>query len=414
MNGGCIYQPDPAVWHWIAETNRGSQVQVKIRGTAAAGGTVGASTDLNVSFSADDIDGGLYYWTTSNGTGIMRFDFASTTQTEAERFLGTQLTGGTCVGCHALSRDGSKLIAEAGGQNDGRTLLLDVASLMPMVPFGSTEKSVFESWNPDGAQYVGVYGDNGATDYSLMLFDGVSGQKMGNIPGTGDATHPADHPDWSPDGNRIVYTRVGKKGTSQRPHDGSIEMVTDAGGGAWGAPVELVPGVASTNRYYPTFSPDGSFLIFDESTCTSGGNECDADTDATARLFAVTAATGQTPVELVNTNAPGRMDNGKTALTNTFPKWSPFVFQRTAEQGSKLEWVTFSSTRQYGLRKPPAGQAGNDESDTGTLIWMAGVDPDVVAAGGDPSFAAFALPFQDLTTSNHIAQWTQKVVPPVE
>jgi hypothetical protein len=27
-------------------------------------------------------------------------------------------------------------------------------------------------------------------------------------------------------------------------------------------------------------------------------------------------------------------------------------------------------------------------------------------AGTDPSFAAFALPFQDLTTSNHIAAWT--------
>jgi len=28
-------------------------------------------------------------------------------------------------------------------------------------------------------------------------------------------------------------------------------------------------------------------------------------------------------------------------------------------------------------------------------------------AGGDPSFAAFCLPFQDVATSNHIAQWTK-------
>ena len=32
-------------------------------------------------------------------------------------------------------------------------------------------------------------------------------------------------------------------------------------------------------------------------------------------------------------------------------------------------------------------------------------------AGTDPSFPAFALPFQDITTSNHIAQWTETVVP---
>ena len=67
---------------------------------------------------------------------------------------------GTCVGCHALSRDGSKLVAEAGGQNDGRLLLLDVAKNALLVPFGQPEKSVFESRAPGGDEYVGVYGDS--------------------------------------------------------------------------------------------------------------------------------------------------------------------------------------------------------------------------------------------------------------
>ena len=39
-------------------------------------------------------------------------------------------------------------------------------------------------------------------------------------------------------------------------------------------------------------------------------------------------------VPLANANAPGKLDNGVTALTNTFPKWSPFNFQRTGELGS--------------------------------------------------------------------------------
>jgi hypothetical protein len=43
---------------------------------------------------------------------------------------------------------------------------------------------------------------------------------------------------------------------------------------------------------------------------------------------------------------------------------------------------------------------------------MAAIDLDA-PAGTDPSFAAFALPFQDITTSNHIAQWTTQVVPPI-
>lgn len=42
----------------------------------------------------------------------------------------------------------------------------------------------------------------------------------------------------------------------------------------------------------------------------------------------------------------------------------------------------------------------------GTLIWMVAIDPARLARGQDPSSPAFCLPFQDITTSNHIAQWT--------
>jgi len=43
-------------------------------------------------------------------------------------------------------------------------------------------------------------------------------------------------------------------------------------------------------------------------------------------------------------------------------------------------------------------------------LWMAAIDLDA-PAGDDASFVAFALPFQDLATSNHIAQWTTQIVP---
>ena len=66
--------------------------------------------------------------------------------------------------------------------------------------------------------------------------------------------------------------------------------------------------------------------------------------------------------------------------------------------------MTFSSTRQYGLRTPPK-PADTDETTKGTLIWMVGINLGV--GNGDPSFTAFCLPFQDITTSNHIAQWTK-------
>jgi hypothetical protein len=402
LNGGCIYQPDAPVWSWIAESHRGAgPVTWRVRGTDDSGSGVGTSGDFAMRFAPDDVTGGIYYWTTTK-RAIMRYDFASPTQTVAEQFIDSQMTGGTCVGCHALSRDGKKMVAEAGGQNDGRILLLDVATKTPLVPFGSTQKSNFESWAPDGSQFVGVYADNGATNFNLMMFDGTTAAVIETVEAGGTSTNPTNHPDWSPLGDRIAFVNVGVKNTLQMMYNGEIRTVAKSGGG-WQPPSVLVARAPGKNRYYPAFAPDGTMLVFNESTCNSGntGGECNGDTDPTAKLYAVNAISGGTPTALDRANGPGVADNA-TTLTNSFPKWNPFVFKATST-GGRLAWVTFSSTRKYGLRSPP----GN-----GTLLWMAAVDLDA-PAGTDPSFFAFALPFQDITTSNHIAQWTTEVVGPI-
>jgi hypothetical protein len=403
LNGGCIYMPDPQVWAWIAESHRGTTpLTWRLRATNDAGTGVGTSGDFTISFAPDDLSGGIYYWTTSTGS-IMRYDFASSTQTVAEKFIGTEATGGTCVGCHALSRDGKKLVAEAGGQNDGRVLLLDVATKQSIVPFGSTQKSNFESWNGDGSAFVGVYADNGATNYNLMVFNGTTGVVDETIEAGGTKTNPTNHPDWSPTGDRIAYVNVGVMNTLQMMYNGEIRTVAKSNG-AWQPYQVLVPRAPGKNRYYPSFAPDGQMLVFDESTCASGntGGDCNGDTDPTAKLFAIDGVAGGTPTALTRANAPGVADNGQTSLTNSFPKWNPFIGHKTRE-GGRIAWMTFSSTRKYGLRSPPG---------SGTLIWMVAIDLDA-PAGTDPSFAAFALPFQDITTSNHIAQWTTQVVPPI-
>jgi len=362
-------------------------------------------------FSKDDVRGGLYYWTTSNGTGIMRWNFGNTTATTAERFIGTQFTGGTCVGCHALSRDGTKIVASAGGQNSGKVLLFDVANAKPLASYPLAQLSQFESWDPTGKRFVGLYTDDQKTGPSdLIMFDGATGAVTGKIAVGG---RRADHPDWSPDGKRIVFTSVDTAGsyTDQRPGKGGISYVDDDGTSNWTAH-DLLPAAAGKNRYYPAISPDTSFpvMIFNESTCPSGSNydmACDADSDPSAKMWATPLPPAATkPVELAAADAPGVADKGTTNLTNSFPKWAPFTF--ALDEQHTLLWLTVSSIRQYGLRPPPSNSSS--ESTSGTLIWMVGFDPQALSNGMDPSFAAFALPFQDITTSNHIAQWTQDVV----
>lgn len=402
LNGGCIYLPDPVLYGWIANSSRGTEkVTWSLRATDDTGTGVGSSAQMHVGFALADVSGGIYYWTTTTES-IMRYDFAGS-DAAATKLIDASFNG-NCIGCHALSRDGTKLVAEVNGQNDGRTALIDIATLTAKNgALGSTPKTMFESWNPDGSQYVAVYGDNGATNYDLMLIDGNDGTLASTIPVGGTATNPTDHPDWSADGQRIAFVRVGIKGTMQRMNNGGIFTVAQAGA-TWTAPTALVPAENLKNHYYPAFAPDGRLLVYDESTCTSGNNngtECNADTNPTATLFAIDSVAGGSPVALANANAGGVLDGTTTALTNSFPKWNPFIAPATAA-GGHIAWITFSSKRAYGLR--------SGTPDNGTLLWMAAVDLDA-PAGTDPSSVAFALPFQDYATSNHIAQWTTKVVP---
>jgi len=418
---GCVYQPAPALWSAISNANAGQgDVSLVVRGTDDTGSSVGNSSPFHMQFSKDNIDGALYYWTTSGKSAIMRWDFSGSTQSAQAYLTPTNTNVTSCIGCHALAPDGSKMVVSANGQGDGRLLLWDIANNKALRPYPLSQRSQFESWNSDGTQFVGVYGDAQSTTRpgkagpaDLMIFDGMTGAMTSTIALGGLR---ADHPDWSKSAdapNTIVFTSadVTAATTDQRPSTGGIDFVQYSGA-AWGGPQTLVPSVLGKNRYYPAIAPDGDLVVYDESTCTAGtptagavpDKSCDADTDATATMFLTSISSGgSSPIALDNANKGGVADGATTALTNSFPKWSPFIGKLNEQQ--QLVWLTFSSTRQYGLRAPPPSSASSDETKLGTLVWMVGIIPRV--GGGDPSYTAFVLPFQDITTSNHIAQWAK-------
>ncbi len=414
---GCIYQPDPGLWSAISIGNAGQgDVSLVVRGTDDTGTSVGDSSPFHMQFSKDNIDGALYYWTTSGKSAIMRWDFSGSTQS-AQAYLTPANTSVTsCIGCHALAPNGDAMVVSANGQGDGRLLLWDITTNKARQPYPLSQRSQFESWNSDGTQFVGVYGDAQSTTrpakagpVDLMIFDGMTGMKTSTIALGGLR---ADHPDWSKSvdaPNTIVFTSADPTAATsdQRPATGGIDFV-QYDGAAWGAPQTLVPSELGKNRYYPAIAPDGNLVVYDESTCsgtpTAGAApdlSCDADTDATATMFLTKINGGGTPIALDNANRGGVADGATTALTNSFPKWSPFIEKLNEQQ--QLVWLTFSSTRQYGLRAPPPSSADSNETKLGTLVWMVAINPGV--GGTDPSYSAFCLPFQDITTSNHIAQW---------
>jgi hypothetical protein len=422
---GCIWEPSGETWTWIAYSNAGgAPLNVQVRGTDDAGSAVGTSATLGMRFARDELRGTIYYWTVSDGGRIMRYDFGASAGA-AEPVMGPETTtSGRCVGCHALSPDGTKLVGSVGGQNNGGMILMDLETFTPLRNQSAAGDRVlqFASFAPDGNTMVGVYGDDRALPVygDLLLFDthctpdtmDTCGVMTGRIRLGG---REASHPDWSPDGTRIAFTDVGRHNTSQRPLHGGISYVEREGDG-WSGPRELVPRADGRNRYNPAHAPDSSFVVYNESVCPDGNTasrDCNADTDPSATMYAVPRA-GGTPVALGRAQQRGALDD-TDRLANTFPRFAPFLF--VLDGGDlgmrRITWLSFSSTRRYGLREQLPSSSG--ESDRGTWVWVTAVDPEAVNDGVDPSFPAFVLPFQDLGTSNHIAVWTTESVgvPPI-
>lgn len=397
LNGGCVYTPSEDVWRFVADTNRGTEepVVVSVQGTDDEGSAKGGSGEVRVHVGAIDVAGALYYWSTTE-RAIMRVDFGAR-QEVPERFFPPEGQSGTCYGCHALSPDGSRMSLSQNGQNDGELTILDVESRAELLSASGDAREQFQAWDPSSSMFAAMYGDDEPPDTHLRIRDGDTGAVLDEI----DIGQEISHPHWSPAGDRIAFTVVTHHQTSQRPGRGGISYVEQQAGG-WSTPIELLPPVDGLNRYTPVYSPDGSYLVYVESTCPDGETytaSCDADADDVAKLWAIDIDGGAS-IPLLGAGAPGPLDDGDN-LANTFPRWAPFEDARFKNGDGRVHWLTFSSRRQYGLRDPEGRQ----------LLWMVAVDPDRVDDGQDGSYPAFALPFQDLATSNHMAQWAEVFVP---
>jgi hypothetical protein len=201
-----------------------------------------------MAFSKENINGGLYYWNT-NGT-IQRYDFGYPLQAPELYMSAAQAGAMTCVGCHALSRDGKAMAIGKDIPAPAPFTAYDVATRQPLVGTSGVVQGAanFFAFSPV---------------WALLFSNGV---QIGIMDVTTGATiNPAlvplgTMPDWSPDGKLIVYSKpaspppfgVGIPGVQ----GGSLETV-EILPGSLGAPKVLVPSQGQ-NNYYPAFSPTSS------------------------------------------------------------------------------------------------------------------------------------------------------------
>ena len=375
IGAGCGYTPDAKQWKAIVTALKGDDaVTVKVRGKDASSALIGGSNGRKLQVAEEDIQGGLYYWNATPGA-IVRYDFGTPNQKAKLFYTAPEAKALFCVGCHAMSLDGSRMAVGLDMPAPAPLRVIDVASKKLL----SSGAANFMGFSPDGKLLITSDGNSLVARVSATLAPLAPNPLRAK----------GSMPDWAPEGTRVVYAEpatvipfpVGTPGISK----GSLKVLNfDPKTGKFSSTSRTLVASAGENNYYPTFSPDGKWVVFNRSS----GSSYDAK-DAT--LWIVRADGKSKPIEL-------KLANGGSNLTNSWPKFSPFLQKY---RGGKLMWFTFSSRRDYGLRLKGKAQA---------QLWMAAVDPSKGELSTDPSFTAFWLPFQNIKTGNHIAQWTKKVI----
>jgi hypothetical protein len=474
-SGGCELVLSAMQWSFLASANRGlTPVTITVRGTTDGVCASSSAASTHIEFAEQDLLGAIYYWkstVTAVGTGgqIWVKSFGDANPEQQVTGTGGALAA-SCNGCHALSRDGLRMVVYSDDNDsddeysDVTGSLIDMTTKMAIgtayAGRGTGQPPGFSTFYPDHTLYLTSNGLPNPPPNTFAFWDGNAGT-AGMTAALGLATDRPTMPDFSPDGKSVVYvlptkaaswdvptvssgatsgrrTGGGGGGRSPRGDDdhifgGSLYTAAYAGNQMLGTPQAFVTS-AGENNYYPSYSPDGQFIVFDRAAhdasvatidgCLTTPNPLcpnDSFSNPAARLM-LTGAAAAAPVDL--TAANGSAAGAPVPLSNSWPRWSPFV---QTYKGNKLLWVAFSSTRDYGLRVrnhqtgmyqcypadsyalpgAPHGQAFAASCQQPQL-WMAAINLSA-AAGQDPSRVAFWLPFQDITTHNHTPQWTQQV-----
>jgi len=455
-SGGCELQLDPTMWKFIANQNRGADpVTITVRGTTDGTCASQSQSSVRLAFAQDDMLGVIYYWKstiTANGVGGQVWE-KSFGDAVPEVDVSSAF-GGTCNGCHALSRDGARMFIDSDDDDsddeygDVGSSLVDMSTKQPLGGGGGRGNmpAGFATFFPDHSKFLLSDGDQTPPTNRFYQYDGNTDGQLADAP-CGTSAQTPTMEDWSPDGKSVIFVMPQALGKWDQVNDdhvfGGSLFTMSYNAGAFG-PASALLSSQGENNYYPSYSPDGSLVVFDRAvadnsaggltgcTGTAPRRACpnDSFSNPAARVMVMKGAAGSTPVDCEAAN--GSSAAKPLNWSNSWPKWSPFLQNY---KNDKLLWIAFSSTRDYGLRVRNHVNGANQyqcypsDSYENTItshhqpfdpacqqpqIWMAAIDVTTAAnqAPKDPSRPAFCLPFQDITTHNHTPYWTQSTAPP--
>lgn len=388
-----------SVWDQGAIRTYGKSDPYTLELALLSGGTVTSKATIDFKIAQATVKGSIFYNSYSSGLpgasggNVLRIP----PNGKAEVFL-----SGNCNGCHSVSADGSRLLAQINLVSFGNTFQLS-ANSGPNPP-GATNAGPRGSYGalyPDGSKYLSTsvqmevaranlaQGIGGTPD--ATLWDTATGMM---VPNTGIPSG-ALMPMFSPDGTRLAFN----------------DFAIDAGHGLVIMDYNTKTDTASNYRMltkdadtmrpsWPFILPDNGGVIYarTDSADFSGlgaGLLGSAIPGPFSELQVVDIASGKVTVlaQAMGYRTPDDAAKGNTYLPfgaeelshNYFPTVSPVA-------AGGYFWVFFDAVRHY-------GNMGIQRQ-----LWGAAVDisPDGKYVS-DPSHPAFYLPGQEFGTGNHRA-----------
>ena len=407
---GYVLTIPKSIWTQLFQFPDHPAWQVRVLAATVQGGKLTGnlltSKPVTLHVSGQKAGGAVYYWNTM---------MQSVRVIEAGKTVATTVpTGsGMCAGCHSISPDGSTVAVShmmGAGMTSMSMQLVTAKSGNTPTWLNAKAAAVLSSSFTIAAAFSPKYftptdkwlvvPTSGSASFiptptKLMAIDLIKGNATALVKG-GDLGQAA-FPTWSPDGNFVVYASakdVGNGFSATMPT--SLYSVPFNGGQGGMATVLTGADDAGAFQYYPAFSVDGQWIAYNRvdpaaPSCPSSGSGGGPSSGGSGTYDNCNA-------ELWMVSATGgkaiRLDNANQStdpLTNSWPTFGNVV--------GNYYWMAFSSRRDYGFLH--AGGASNEPQ-----IYIVAIDPQKLLAGEDGSFAALWLPGQDMESGCHIARWS--------
>ncbi len=392
--------------------------------TKLSGSAVSGPVTEHYSIAQGSLTGSLYYNSynshLASGGAILRVRFGH----DAE------VVQGGCTVCHSVSANGNRIATGlnwgSGNPLQSGTITLD-ATGAPTAAWTDPDgrRYAFGALTPDGAWVLsnGVPPDNrirGLTGpVASQIYDAVTGALV-PAPSFTSAIQYAVTPQFAPNGSALAFSWF------QAPSVNNARVLTvmsfdgSMSPPVFGAPRRVYTTDASHIAGWPSFTPDGTSILFGESAGFDTSTGAGAGTSNNA-IYGDVRLVDLTSCDAMGENcAVSQLDalNGYHAGT-FYPPYGESVEAHSNYEPTLLPvaiggyyWVVFTSRRAYGNTIAPGGTVAGGADRWGTTdsgggehpsvrkkLWVAAIDMSG-APGADRSHPPFYLSGQEIDSGN--------------